>query len=265
MTQDKPFLIFADRDAQATRPLHFALRQRGNRVLTVGSAADLLDRLSRCSPDVVVLADDLVKDLESLVRLLRYRSSDSAVILVLSEPTLAKEELCRTFRLFSTLRPIDPEMFGELLDGILHHRKKPPQGSGRKSALVLCVDDDLLFLRSLSRVLARQGYRVASYDDPMEALQALPEVEPDVAILDVLMPGMNGLDLAAEIQDNFGNRIPIVLLTALTSDADIVKGYRRGARHYITKPCEPRTILEVVDSVVRTGSAETAGLGSNPT
>jgi DNA-binding response OmpR family regulator len=58
---------------------------------------------------------------------------------------------------------------------------------------------------------------------------------------------MNGLDLAEEIQEDSGGRVPVVLLSARASDQDISRGYRHGARYYITKPCEPRTVLDVVD------------------
>jgi len=115
---------------------------------------------------------------------------------------------------------------------------------------LLCVDDESLFLRALTRFLTRAGYRVAAFENPQEALQEVREIAPDVAILDVRMPGMSGLDLAGEIQETLDHPIPIILLSALSADADIIRGYRRGARHYVTKPCEPRYLVEVIEDTL---------------
>src|SRR5207244_722807 len=116
-----------------------------------------------------------------------------------------------------------------------------------------CVDDDRRFLDGLARVLRRHGYAVASYDNPEKAMEAVPIVNPTMVFLDVLMPGMSGLDLASELREEHGDSLPLVLLSARASDADISDGYRSGATCYLTKPCDPEALIDLAKSLVGPG------------
>jgi DNA-binding response OmpR family regulator len=119
--------------------------------------------------------------------------------------------------------------------------------------VVLCVDDDRLFLKSLARILRRRDVVVLSYDDPDEAREAIPVHNPALAFVDVLMPGMNGLDLVSELREEYGAALPVVLLSARSSDEEIDEGIRAGAKFYITKPCDPDRILQITDEVLGMG------------
>lgn len=255
MSAEKPLVIFAVPEANWVESLLWAHRRNGGRALSAASAGDLLAKAARCAPDAVVVTEDLVDDPEALLRQLRSRFPHAALFAILFEPLPSLERLCRELRVFPVLKPVDPGTLADLIRCTLSGAQPEAVEAARRAGLVMCVDDDLLFLKSLARFLARHGYRVASYDDPFEALQAIPEIAPDLAIVDVLMPGMNGFDLTEEIRESFGGKIPVLILTALASDADVVNGYRRGARQFITKPCEPRALLEAVESFVQ-GSGE---------
>ena len=124
----------------------------------------------------------------------------------------------------------------------------------RSRPLVLCVDDDLPFLAGLARLLRRQGYRVATFDVPEEALAAIPLKRPDLAILDVRMSGMSGFQMVEEIREVYGAALPILLLTGLDSDRSLAQGIRLGATAYLTKPCLPASVLSAVNSL--TGGSE---------
>jgi len=112
---------------------------------------------------------------------------------------------------------------------------------------VVCVDDDELFLRSLARVIRRRGYRVLTYTEPEFALEELPLVKPDLVILDVLMPGLSGFEVLAEIRRFHPRSLPVVLLSALDGDVRFPENRRRGgAACYLAKPCPPDVLMETV-------------------
>jgi CheY-like chemotaxis protein len=111
---------------------------------------------------------------------------------------------------------------------------------------VLCVDDDLAYLRSLARLLSRAGYRVSAFDDAERALDAIPWVRPDVALVDIMLPGMCGLDLAERIREQSKGRIPVVFLTGLDSDEAFYEGHQHGASYLVEKTETPQKLLDVV-------------------
>jgi DNA-binding response OmpR family regulator len=131
--------------------------------------------------------------------------------------------------------------------------------------VILCVDDDRMFLKSLVRTLQRRDYSVIAYADPEEALEAIPVHNPAMAFVDVLMPGMNGLDLASEIREEYGTSLPVVLLSGKTSDQEISDGLRSGARYYVTKPCDPDRILDIADALLGTAGPPGRPLRGSPT
>lgn len=123
-------------------------------------------------------------------------------------------------------------------------------GEAGSRATVLCVDDDTLQLSSLIRILARRGYRVVPCERAEQALGELPFAKPDLAIVDIMLPGMGGLDLAERLRRWSKGRLPVVLLTALATDEAFFEGRERGACCFLTKPCDPDRLLDVVDYLV---------------
>lgn len=242
-----PMFLIADDDLDWSRPLRVALRRHGAQVLPATSARELLELVERHAPDLVVLNSKLDEvGGATLVRLVRERSPRTAIALLADPRTDPPDARQALDLLFYEPRPHESERLMNSVIASYRDRLRPRPFAAR-APLIVCVDDDREFLASLTRVLTRHGYRVAAFDDPERALQAMAESDPALAIVDILMPGMNGLDLAEEIQEDFAGRVPVVLLSARASDTDIARGFKHGARYYITKPCEPRTILDVVD------------------
>lgn len=101
-------------------------------------------------------------------------------------------------------------------------------------AKILVVDDDETLLRFVDEYLTREGYRVITADRGAKALRALYEERPDLVILDVMMPGMDGWEVCARMRELAD--IPILMLTAKTSEGDKLRGFRLGVDDYITKP-----------------------------
>lgn len=114
---------------------------------------------------------------------------------------------------------------------------------------ILVVDDDIDILQLVSIHLIRQGYEVERASDAQQALALLEEVEVDLAIVDVMMPGMNGFELTKILTKELD--IPVILLTAKGQLEDKEKGFIAGSEDYIVKPFEPRELLFRVAVVLR--------------
>jgi two-component system KDP operon response regulator KdpE len=102
------------------------------------------------------------------------------------------------------------------------------------TAEVLLVDDDPTLLRFLREYMEREGYSVHTAERGQEALRAFYEARPDLVVLDVMMPGMDGWEVAARLRELA--ETPVILLTAKTSEADKLRGFRLGVDDYVTKP-----------------------------
>jgi two-component system phosphate regulon response regulator OmpR len=118
---------------------------------------------------------------------------------------------------------------------------------------LLVVDDDLRIRELLSRYLFDHGYRVTTAGSAAEARKQLEGIAFDLLILDVMMPGENGFDLAKSIRG--GSTVPILMLTARVEADDRVAGLELGADDYIPKPFDPRELLLRINNVLKRAAA----------
>ncbi len=114
---------------------------------------------------------------------------------------------------------------------------------------ILVADDDEHILELVSLYLRRAGYQVVTARDGDEALAREKDHRPDLLILDVMMPGPDGLQVARALRQK--GDVPIVLLTARGSDVDKIAGLRLGADDYVTKPFNPDELVARVEAVLR--------------
>ena len=114
---------------------------------------------------------------------------------------------------------------------------------------IALVDNDCNLLTSLSVMFESEGFAVTIYQDGQLALSAFTNHMPDIAILDVTLPGLNGLDLLQKIR--YKSAIPVIFLTAKNDEIDEVLGLRMGADDYVKKPCSQRVLLERVHNLLR--------------
>ncbi|HTP38451.1 MAG TPA: response regulator [Steroidobacteraceae bacterium] len=121
---------------------------------------------------------------------------------------------------------------------------------------LLVVDDDQELRRLVSDFLAGHGYRVQAVADAAQMQQALAEFQPDVIILDVMMPGEDGLSVARRLAAERGPAV--IILSALASDTDKIIGLEVGADDYLPKPCNPRELLARIRAVLRRHQAVAA-------
>lgn len=119
--------------------------------------------------------------------------------------------------------------------------------------LVLIVDDDLGLLKMMSRSLELEGFRVIAIDDGSLALGLAATQGPDMVLLDITMPGIDGLEVC-ELLKGFSN-IPVVMLTGRGQPEDIARGLDRGADAYVVKPFDTGNLLSIIDTVLRRGTA----------
>lgn len=120
-----------------------------------------------------------------------------------------------------------------------------------QGGLILVADDEPNIVELVSMYLARHGYRVATAQDGGEALRKARELKPSLLVLDVMMPGPDGLQLCRALSKPGG--APIILLTARSSDIDKIAGLRMGADDYVTKPFNPEELVARVEAVLRRG------------
>src|SRR4051812_32642687 len=116
---------------------------------------------------------------------------------------------------------------------------------------VLIADDDTVVRDVVRRYLERDGLEVTVANDGTEALRVLATERIDVAVLDVMVPGPDGLSLCRTLRQGGDFSVPVILLTALGEEDDRIAGLEAGADDYVTKPFSPRELALRVRSVLR--------------
>ena len=116
-------------------------------------------------------------------------------------------------------------------------------------ATIALVDDDKNILTSVSMLLEQEGYTVKTFSDGAAALTGLSATPPDLAILDIKMPRMDGLELLRRLRQ--GGDLPVIFLTSKDEEIDELMGLNAGADDYIRKPFSQRLLLERVKAVLR--------------
>jgi DNA-binding response OmpR family regulator len=120
----------------------------------------------------------------------------------------------------------------------------------KQKKVILVVDDEADIRTVLRVLLTGEGFSVKTAANGEEALQILKREKFDLIILDLLMPRINGYQLISSLPPEVAEKMPVVMLTARTTDQDILKGYSIGAAYYITKPFESKTITKVVNYLI---------------
>lgn len=250
MTTQRPLsILFADSDLAATRPARVDLRRRGAHVSWAGSSADASRQVLVQPPDLLVL-DDGLDSLEGVdpIEYFSDRLPEAEIILLHSraDPTPLDSGLGL---LFSAHKPISKRALIDVIITAFPGRLAETSFPAPEAHTLLCVDDDQTYLTALSRFLERRGYHVLAYQNARRALEALSKHEPQLAIVDILMPEMDGLSLAHRIHERSQGKLPVVILTALNSKEVYGRARESGASYCLTKPCQPQDLLNVVDFI----------------
>jgi two-component system phosphate regulon response regulator OmpR len=133
-----------------------------------------------------------------------------------------------------------------------------------EDAHIMVVDDDARLRALLSRYLAERGFRVTTAADAAEARAQLRSVSPDLLVLDVMMPGENGLDLTAALRAEHQDELPVLLLTARGAPEDRIAGFEAGADDYLGKPFEPLELVLRIKALLRRATPAPAAPAAHP-
>src|SRR5512140_1246283 len=129
----------------------------------------------------------------------------------------------------------------------------------KNQPLVLVADDEPRITKLVAVTLADEGFRVVTASDGEEALRKAEEVRPDIVLLDLVMPDLDGIEVMRQLRE--WRPVPVILLTAKGSTADKAKGLDLGADDYIAKPFHPDELAARVRAVLRRAAGVSPGAG----
>lgn len=124
---------------------------------------------------------------------------------------------------------------------------------------ILIVEDELTLLRTVQAYLKEEGYTVYPASDGEEALRAARVFQPDLIILDLMLPGIDGLEVLRRLRQE--SNVYVLILTAKAEETDKVIGLSMGADDYVTKPFSPRELVARVKAILRRGRTQEADVG----
>lgn len=116
---------------------------------------------------------------------------------------------------------------------------------------VLVVDDEPTIAEVVARYFDRAGYRTHRAGDGPSAMRMAEEVSPDLIVLDIMLPGFDGIEVMRRLHERPGEPVPVILLTARSEEGDRLAGLRRGADDYVVKPFSPAELVARADAVLR--------------
>jgi two-component system, OmpR family, response regulator ResD len=140
-------------------------------------------------------------------------------------------------------------------------------GNGSSHGSVLLVDDEPTITEVLAHYLERAGYETRVAADGHVALELARDRRPDLVVLDLMLPGLDGLEVMRRLQaagDGSLKRLPVILLTARGEESDRIIGLRLGADDYVVKPFSPKELVARVDAVLRRAAPATQPEGRDP-
>ena len=144
--------------------------------------------------------------------------------------------------------------------GLVSAAKTGPMGGSPLPPRIMIVDDDAMLADVVARYLLRDGHRVECVSDGYTALRRVAEDPPDLVVLDLMLPGIDGLEVCHRLRAR--SQVPVVMLTALGEERDRITGFETGADDYVTKPFSPRELALRVKSVLRRARGAELGSGS---
>ncbi len=123
--------------------------------------------------------------------------------------------------------------------------------AAEKTATVLVVDDEPTIVEIVGRYMERAGFETFTAADGYRALDLATEHRPDLVVLDVMLPGIDGIEVMERLQERPGPSIAVILLTARGEESDRLVGLRHGADDYVVKPFSPAELVARVEAVLR--------------
>ncbi|MFH1996575.1 MAG: response regulator [Candidatus Omnitrophota bacterium] len=243
-------VIVADGNAEIRYWFYEILSSLAYKVVCVPNSNELLFRLERDRPALVVLDEALptAGGLETIRKIREFDTEMRIIILTASEPNedeIKNNPLGITAALKKDFS--NHYMMKRILE--LLKERKITASSGKRTGSILIVDDEVEIRRLLSTFLEKKGYEVTPVGSGEEALSGIKTKKPDLVLLDVRMPGMDGLMVLRNIK-GIDESIKVIMLTAI-QDKDIAQeAFREGARDYLVKPFDLHKLDAMVASIL---------------
>ncbi len=113
---------------------------------------------------------------------------------------------------------------------------------------IMIVDDIPVNTILLEKILEKEGYRLYSYNNSLQAMEAITEIAPDILLLDIMMPGLDGMAFLKRLRSNNSyDNVRIIMVTAVSEQEEITKALALGANGYITKPISPKKLIGCIN------------------
>lgn len=251
-------LLVIDDDRLNCDMLHSVFTRQGYQVVTATSGQEGLELFHKRIPRVTLL-DLRMPGMDGLAVLKEIRAHDPAagVIILGGGATEDQENQARELRVSDFFRK---GLSLDMLIGVVNQlaqqggREKPGQGTTRQghpalNETILIVDDDVLVRDLLARFLELRGYHVRSAKNGSEALSMVTESKPDVMVLDLVMPGMNGVEVLQSLRETEYTG-GIILLTGNHNDELLEKAWAMGPQEALGKPVDLERLLTAVQLVM---------------
>lgn len=132
------------------------------------------------------------------------------------------------------------------------------------SIKILYVEDEIFLGKIVKETLEGRGFLVTMEADGANVLRLFKKIQPDICILDIMLPNKNGFELATEIRKE-NRSIPLIFLTAKTQTEDVIKGFRSGGNDFIRKPFSMEELIVRIENVLRLNQTEVADLSNSDT
>lgn len=249
-------LLLVDDEEEFLMATSQALRRRGFEVTVAPNGVTALEKISREIFDIVVL-DVKMPDIDGIevFSQIREQQPDLPVILLTGHPSTSDAFHTSKKGIADYIsKPVDmDELAGIIKAAVAHSRQQSPESatepdtSSDPKITVMIVDDEADLLQSLSRAFTRRAFRVLTAESGSRALEILENVLVDIMILDVKMPGMDGLEVLRRVKQKHPS-IQVILLSGHPSVDTALEGINMGASEYMKKPAE---IDELADTMRR--------------
>ena len=251
-------VLSIDDDVVVGELLKRILEPAGYRLRSATSGAEGLAEARRQRPDVVIVDLNLgdMSGFDVIDALAGDATLHDVPVMVLTAADLSAEDLARLRARARAVAEKGSATPDELIAALARATRAPRGATGKVRAKILVVDDNDLNRELARGILERAGYLVVLAQDGQEALAAARRDAPDVILMDLAMPVLDGFEATRALAaDPTTARIPVIAVTAMAMRADEERAYAAGVRGYLTKPIDRRALEEVIGRVLRKAPA----------
>ncbi len=233
-----------DDDPDILRLLKMYLEDEGFRAVTAETASRGMELAQELRPDAIIL-DVLLPDQDGFMLLESLKSSPETASIPVVILSIIKEKL-KGIQLGAAdylIKPVGHSLLKATLHKILAKTDRPKT--------ILIVDDEEDTLNLLRDRLTEEGFQTIEASNGKEAIEKATQSTPDLILLDIMMPEITGWDVMEKLRQKEGTAsIPVVVLSAASTDADRQRGYRMGIKNYLTKPFEIKDLITEIKKVI---------------